>query len=274
MAEIPLHSIHSPFYAGPAFSHTYHVAEPSSNLSDISIPCDPHFPPQPPYSPHWRPANYAEFNTWDVSTQGMFPSTPVGPGQNSGQPSHPQRGPPSNSGAVPTSNPRKRKRTTPSNRSSSSVGGFGPLPPGETATEPSSPTPFPPPLTSGGRLNGAADVWAFARPLASTITPPMDEWPTSSEPILVTKPKTPRFGCKLCSEFGCVISLSACRRPVLIPFFIMIAVTVWDRSSGQRFPTTRGLHQRASSIVTSRSTTNQYGSRNARDLVSRPPDTR
>jgi len=145
-------------------------------------------------------------------TQGMFPLTLVGPGQNPNQPPQTpqtQPGHPSNTGITSTSNPRKRKRTTPPIKTAL-VGGFGPLSPGETATETGSPTPPPPSSTSGGRRNGAADVWAFARPLNSAEEPPVDEWPTPSGSIPMTKPGTEWFGCKLCSESGCAMCLSVC----------------------------------------------------------------
>jgi len=138
--------------------------------------------------------------------------------------SSPTGTPASNAGVASTSN-RKRKRATPSTKTPS-VGGFGPLSPGETATETSSPTPSPLPsrFTSGNRRNGATDVWPFACPLNSADEPPADCWPT--EPIShATKPKTPWFGCKLCSEFRCAIYPLICRSLALTSFH-------HDRSEG------------------------------------------
>lgn len=222
MAEIPSHSIHSSTYTGSEFSSPYYIAEPLSNLSDIHT--QPHgnpFPSLPQYPPSWRPANLDEFSSWDMSHRGMFPLTPVGPGQDPDRPPHPQPAPPPNPGVAATSNPRKRKRTTPPN-TTSSVGGFGPLSPGGTTT--GSPTPSPPPPTPDGRRNGASDVWAFARPLTSTDEPPADQWPTPSEPTRATKPKTLWFGCKLCSDPGCVVYVSV---------FVSLTLTLHhDRSNG------------------------------------------
>ena len=213
MAEVP--PIPSLAFNPPELNHHY-AAKPLSNLSNVYPQLrNPHLAPPPHYPSSWRPTTLSEFNNWNQSPQGMFPSTLIGPGSNPNLlPSHPQ---PRQPGAASTNNSRRRKRGAPSGETSS-VGGFGPLSPGNTGTEASSSSPSLPPLgTLGGRRNGASDVWAFARPLASTEPPPEDQWPTSLEPYETTKPKTPWFGCKFCSEFGYVVCTPTGKGSGLIP---------------------------------------------------------
>lgn len=136
----------------------------------------------------------------------MFPLTLIGPGLNPDPLPHPQPIPPSNAN-VSGNSLGKRKRTTPSIETPS-VGGFGPLSPADTTTETPSPSPSPPPFTPKGRRNAASDVWAFVRPLATAEELPMDQWLTS-ELHEISRPTTPWFGCKLCSEFGYVVFPSA-----------------------------------------------------------------
>ena len=195
MAEPPIHSF---TFTG---SHYLHPTELLSNIGNTHPQSNnPHFPPIPQH-PDWRPTNIHEFNTWNTSPEGIFPSTPIDPGQNP-NPSLPQSQPhPTRT----TSNARKRKRANPpSPRETPSVGGYGPLAPGESTTGTNSLNPSPPPFTRSGRRNGAYDVWAFASPLMCNKEPPVDQWPTSLDPRLTTKPKSPWFGCRLCSEFGYV----------------------------------------------------------------------
>jgi hypothetical protein len=44
----------------------------------------------------------------------------------------------------------------------------------------------------------------------------MDQWPTTSEPYLMGKPKSQWFGCRLCSQFGYAVCLSASEMFTLI----------------------------------------------------------
>lgn len=201
MAE-PLCPIHS-FEFEPGRRHS---TDPLSNVR--SHLHEPRFPPRPHYTLGWRPTTTDEFNAWNASHQGTFPSTLIGPGQNPGQdpPPHPQLRHPAC--ATNIASLRKRKRTTPSSLGeTSSVGGYGPLLPGGTTTETSSPSPSPPPFTSVHHHNVAYDVWAFAQPLLSEREPPADQWPRSMELHLRRKPNTPWFGCKLCSQFGYDLSI-------------------------------------------------------------------
>jgi len=153
----------------------------------------------------WRPTNMSEFNCWDRSPEGTHPVILLGPGLNPDLLPCPQPNHPSNTDTASANDSGKRKRGAPSGKTSS-IGGFGPLP-GDA--EASSSSQLPPPFTSSGRRNAASDVWAFARPLISTETPPEDRWPVFSGLHNTSKPKTPWFGCTLCSEFGCLIRPSA-----------------------------------------------------------------
>jgi hypothetical protein len=194
MTGVSTHPIQS-IDISPQLDH-FRFAEPSSNLNHIHPHLrNPRLPPPSHYSSSWQPKTVDEFHRWNQSPQGMFPLTPIGPGQNSKPLTRPLPG--SRLDATSTDNPGKRKRSAPSG-DASSVGGFGPAPSTEPGPPPqSSPTPV-------GRRNAASDVWAFVRPLTSTEPPPEDQWPTSSASHNTTKPKTPWFGCNLCSEFGCV----------------------------------------------------------------------
>lgn len=189
----------------------------------IHSPGSTRFDPFPPvYPPGWRPKSISEFNVWNVSRQGTFPSVLVGPGQNPDPLPHSEPRHPFHTGATPTNpfhagatptNPGKRKRAAPIPPAPipptpippgvpSSVGGYGPLPPGETVMGPS--PPGPPPPGSHPRRNGAYDVWAFARPLGSNDILPASQWPASLESHLTSKPKSTWFGCILCTQFGYV----------------------------------------------------------------------
>ena len=95
MAELPPRSIHS--FAGTEPGGTY-SSPPLSNLHDPQSPLPPRYPPS------WRPTNFGEFNTWNVSPQGMFPSTLVGPGQNPDPLPHPQPRHPPTTGTTPANN--------------------------------------------------------------------------------------------------------------------------------------------------------------------------
>ena len=190
---------------GQEFPHLPHRTTPPA-MAQAPHPIHS-FPPH--YPSTWRPASVDEFNTWNTSSQGIFPSVLIGPGQNPDLLPRPQRRRTSHAGAAPTNNSGKRKRTAPSPRETSSVGGFGPLSPGDTAMGMSPLGPTLPPPTSDSRRNGAHDVWAFARPLDSDEERPMDQWPTSLEPHLTSKPKSLWFGCKLCTQYGYGIVASA-----------------------------------------------------------------
>lgn len=153
----------------------------------------------------WRPTTIDEFNAWNTSPQGIFPTTLVGPGHNPDPLPHLQPRHPVPSGGVSdrnTVNSRKRKRTTPPNPAEAPpVGGYGPISPADTSSEPSSPTPSPPSLSSSRQHGRAAcNVWAFAHPLESGQEPPVDQWPTPLVSYLTKKPKSPWFGCRLCSQ--------------------------------------------------------------------------
>ena len=218
MAEPPPHPIHSFDRSGPGHIHT---APPLSNLANANPQLhEPHLPPC--YSSSWRPETIQEFNSWNVSSQGVFPSTLVGPGRNPDPLPHPQPHPrpqhPLNTSTTPANNPGKRKRTTPPGEAGP-LSGFGPLPSArEATTETQSSGPSPPPFTPYRRRNAASDVWAFARPLSSSEKPPADQWPASPESDHTSKPKTPWFGCKLCTKFGYRISLLVHKMPTLITF--------------------------------------------------------
>lgn len=198
-------------FAGSEFSHL-HSAEPSSNLGNTRF----HESHPQYYASDWRPTNMDQFNAWNASPQGIFPLTLIGPGQNPDQhlPPHPQPRHPTH---VANTNHGKRKRTTPGSVQTSSIGGYGPLSPGETTTDTSLPSPSPPPSTSRNNHSTTHNVWAFAQPLTSNDETCADQWPTSMEPYLTGKPRTPWFGCKLCSRFGCVIYLSTFGSIPLIP---------------------------------------------------------
>ena len=180
-----------------------------SNLSNTHPHLhEPYLAPQPHRAPDWRPATINEFNAWNTSPQGMFSSALIGPGQNPDQDPSPHPHPQQSSCTTSHVSLGKWKWTTPSGLGMTpSVGGYGPQSPEGTTTDTSSLSPSPPPFTSDGPRNAAHDVWVFARPLESDEQLPADQWPTSTEPRLTKKPKTPWFGCKLCSQFGCAICL-------------------------------------------------------------------
>lgn len=185
-----------------------HPARPLSNLDNPHTHLhESHSSPQLHPASDWRPRTIGDFNAWNHSSQGIFPSTLVGPGQN------PNRDlpPPRPARTTNTVNPGKRRQTTlTSVDSTSSVGGYGPLSSEETAADASSSSPSPPPSASNTN-HTTRDIWPFARPLLSSDVPPADQWPTSMEPYLVRKPKTSWIGCKLCSQFGSAIHLSIFR---------------------------------------------------------------
>ena len=191
-------------FTGPEVGHR-HSAESLSDLNGTQP--HHHFHPPSHQSSDWRPQTIDEFNAWNASPQGMFPSSLISPGHNPDQLPHPESRHPACAERAPAdnANPRKRKQTT---KLGSSVGGYGPMSP-ETSTETGPLNPSPPQSNSKQRRNAAYDVWAFARPLVSDEEPPTDQWPTSSEQHLTEKPKTAWFGCKLCSQFGYTIYLSA-----------------------------------------------------------------
>lgn len=208
MAGASPHSIHSFNSELGHRSATGH--EPLSNLGSIhSHLHNHHFPLPQHHPPSQRPTTLNEFITWNHSPQGMYPSTLIGPGLNPSLLPQPQPQPLSNAAAASTDNPRKRKHNTPSGETSS-IGGFGPLPSGGNGTEARSPSLSPSPSALSCRRNAAIDAWAFARPLMSDETPPDDQWPMSSEQYGPHKPRTPWFGCKLCSDFGCAACVLAC----------------------------------------------------------------
>jgi len=183
----------------------------------------PRIPPPTQYPSNWRPANFDEYNEWNHSPLGLFPSVLIGPGLNPDPLPRPQSERPPNTGVAstnntgaasadntnvtPTNNSGKRRHNNQSGETSS-VGGFGPSP-GDTTMEASSQGPSPPAFTPSARSNGASDVWVFARPLTSADAPPEDQWSTSSEPHNANRPQTVWFGCILCTEYGCAIRLLA-----------------------------------------------------------------
>lgn len=198
----PIHSLNSEFGHHSVAGH-----ELLSNLGGIySHLYSHHFPPPQHHPPSQQPTTLDEFNSWNQSLQGMYPSVLIGPGSNPDLLPHPQ--PLSDTAVVPTNNSRKRKCDAPSG-DTCSIGGFGLPSPRDDAAEARSPSMTPSPLVLSARRNAACDVWAFTRPLTSDETPPKDEWPTSSEEYSVARPKTPWFGCKLCPGTGCVACLSA-----------------------------------------------------------------
>jgi hypothetical protein len=175
-------------------------------------PFNPHFPPPAhhPHPPSWRPATIDEFNGWNQSPQGTFPSTLIGPGLNPDLLPRPQPAHQSNTGASSTGNTEKRKQSAPSAKNSP-VGGFGPSSPNDMTMGVSSLCQSTLPLfPSTGRRNAASDVWAFARPLVSAEPLPDDHRLTPLEPCDASKPKTGWFCCTLCSEFGCVTYPQSC----------------------------------------------------------------
>lgn len=205
MGDLPSHPIHSFMFAGPDPSAHLYTAPPSNlgpihtRLHDSPLPLPPRYS-----SPSYRPRSIDDFNGWNRSPHGMFPSTLVGPGQNPSPPHHPQSSQPPNTSVVSANNLGKRKRTTPPG-GTPLFGGFGPLSSGETTPEMSSPASSLPPPASNDRRNGAADVWAFARPLTSDAVLAIDKWPTYLEPNHTSRPKDLWFGCKLCTKFGYAI---------------------------------------------------------------------
>ena len=239
MARLP-----PPIHSFSELGHP-HPAEPLSNLDNAHPHLrEPRLPPQPHCGASgWRPATIDEFNTWNASPQGMFPLTLIGPGQNPNQDLLPRRQPRHPAHTTNNTNLGKRKRATASPVETSSVGGYGPLSPGETttetATEMNSPSPSPPPYFP---RNTAYDLWPFARPLESNDELPLDQWPTSVEPHLMRKPKSPWFGCKLCSQFGYAISLSTfgISTLILVRFSDRWGVKQWRvfRNDSKSSPTT------------------------------------
>ena len=199
--------------------------QPLSDLSNTQPSLHgTHSPPSSHYAPGWRPMTIDEYNGWNTSSQGMSPSTLIGPGHNPGPlpPTplpHPQTRHPTRTTTASTKNPhpRKRRRVTPSGSGeTSSVGGYGPTPPGAATTETGSPHPSPLPFSpSSARRNAAHDVWAFARPLTCKEEPA--EWPAPTGP-LKRKPRSQWFGCTLCSQFGYVICLSSVLRSSTLIF--------------------------------------------------------
>jgi hypothetical protein len=167
----------------------HYIAEPLSNLNNYHLPLSPQYPPP------WQLPTANGSSSWDQAPQD---STLVGP--DPGQPWIQPNRPP-----VSIGNIGKRKRGTLSG-GASSVGGFGPLPSGDTTTEASfTSEPLPQP-TRSSRRNAASNVWAFAQPLNSFEPLLEDQQLTSLEPINTSKPNTPWFGCKLCPDLGCVAS--------------------------------------------------------------------
>jgi hypothetical protein len=182
------------------------------------------FPLQRHHSSDWRPTAVEKFDAWNASPQAMFPSTPlIGPGHNPNllprlEPRHPTH---VDGVSANDANLGKRKRTTQLGsveNSTSSVGGYGPISPGEAPMETDTLKPSPPSLSFKRHRNVAYDVWAFAQPLISNEEPPPDQWPMSREQYLTEKPKSPWFGCKLCSQFGYVYTLSICLGSFILIF--------------------------------------------------------
>lgn len=134
------------------------------------------------------------FNAWNRSTRGCFPSQLLqGPGQTSAPP-------PSPSGRPLSTASCKRKRAT--SPGPAVVGGYGPIPGGlDEESEQSTPGP-PPAIKFTERKNSAYDVWAFLRAIEADEVIPDDQWPDDYNRHLVRRPKSQFVSCKLCSQFG------------------------------------------------------------------------
>ena len=156
-----------------------------------------------------------DFNAWNRSEKGCFPSQPLrGPGQTGpplpSLPDHfwapdcpPPNHPPANCtppDPLPPPISRKRKRTTSSD--SAAAGGYGPIP-GSPSEQTERSTPDPPPVfKSTGRKGSACEIWAFTRAVQTNEDVPAAEWPNDYNTYLDTRPDTAWVGCKICTEFG------------------------------------------------------------------------
>ena len=179
MAESP--PIHS-FTTAPEFERLY-SAELLSNLTNTYPRLhEPHFPPRQHYAPDWQPVTTSMFNTQNTSPWGIFPPTPISPGQNPDQTLlfYPQQQYPSH--ATSDVNLGKRKWATPlSSGKTPLVGGYGLQSSGGTATDTSSLSPSLPLFTSDSPRNVALNVWAFTQALMSNELLPTNQWLTSTE---------------------------------------------------------------------------------------------
>jgi len=64
----------------------------------------PRIPPPTQYPSNWRPANFDEYNEWNHSPLGLFPSVLIGPGLNPDPLPRPQPERPPNTGVASTNN--------------------------------------------------------------------------------------------------------------------------------------------------------------------------
>jgi len=134
-----------------------------------------------------------DFNAWNCSAQGCFPSQELqGPGQ-AGRPPRTIPDP-------PLTVPQKRKRST--SLEHAAAGSYGPIPGSsheelnqQTSDKHPSPT-----IKFTERKNGAYDIWAFARALETDAAP--ERWPDDYGQHLNKRPDARFLGCKLCTEFG------------------------------------------------------------------------
>ena len=134
-----------------------------------------------------------DFNAWNRSAQGSFPSQPL---QGSGLGDPPPPPPPSYTLA---STSHKRKRAT--SPDPASVDGHQSMP--STDEEPDHPTTRPSrAIKFTGRKNSAYEIWVFTRALKTNKIIPADQWPNDYDDFLVKQPRTVFIGCKFCSEFG------------------------------------------------------------------------
>jgi len=135
-----------------------------------------------------------DFNTWNRSAQGCYPSQPLqGPG-NAGPPS------PSPLDRPPPPVSRKRKRAIPAD--SAAVGGYGPIPGSpDVQTERSTPEPTPA-IKFTERKNSAYEIWAFTRAIRTDEVVPAEQWLDDYGDHLTSRPDSTFVGCKFCTQFG------------------------------------------------------------------------
>lgn len=144
--------------------------------------------------PSSREGAIRDFNAWNRSTEGCFPSQSLrGPGET---------GPPLPSLLNPATTTHKRKRaTSPDN---AAVGGYGPMPssPGEKRNQ-SAPDPNLSHTTDyTGPQNIAYEIWAFVRPADSDEKLQVHQWPNDYDQHLNRRPDSLFVSCKLCTQFG------------------------------------------------------------------------
>ena len=134
-----------------------------------------------------------DFNTWNRSPRGLFPSQPL---QVPGQPS-PLSPPPPDHPPPPIS--WKCKRTAPTDPAT--VGGYGPIP-GSPDGQTDRLTPDPvPAIKFTEQKNSAYNVWPFIRGVETDDTVPAEQWQDDYSNHLTSRPNTMHIGCKFCTQF-------------------------------------------------------------------------